>query len=129
VLDRDFSERFSKELIEAFNSHDLDRIFDLYDDDFTMTSHYIKARMGIESGVLNGKEAVRPYWEKSLSMNPSLNFELVNIFVGVSSLAVFYKNIGRKLVCETFTFNNNNNNNNGKVTTGLLSPAPVRIAI
>ena len=113
MLDREFAERFSKEWIEAFNSHDLDRIFDLYDDDFTMTSPYIKARMGIESGVLNGKEAVRPYWEKSLSMNPPLNFELVDVFVGVSSLVVFYKNIGRKLVCETFTFNNN-----GKVTTG-----------
>ena len=48
MLDKEFAENFAREWIEAFNSHDLGRIFSLYDDEFTMTSPYIRERMDTE---------------------------------------------------------------------------------
>lgn len=119
MLDRQFAEKFSKKWIEAFNSHDLDRIIELYDDDFTMESPYIRARMGVESGVLKGKAAVRSYWQKSLALDPPLKFQLIDVFLGVSSVVLLYENIGRKLVCETFTFDHL-----GKVTSGCSQHGP-----
>jgi len=113
VIERKFADDFSKNWIEAFNSHDMDRIFDLYDDNFTMESPYIIERMGVTSGVLIGKDSVRPYWEKSLSSDPPLKFKLLDVLLGVSSVIILYENLGRKLVCETFTFNNA-----GKVISG-----------
>jgi len=56
MIDRKSAIEFSEKWIAAFNSHDLERIFDLYTDDFTMASPYIKERMGIESGIFSGKK-------------------------------------------------------------------------
>jgi ketosteroid isomerase-like protein len=106
MIDKDWAAEFAKTWIDAFNSNDLECIFELYEDDFTMTSPFIAERMGVESGVLVGKENIRPYWEKSLAIHPPLIFSLIDVFVGVSSIVVYYENIGRILVCETFTFSN-----------------------
>ena len=84
-----------------------------------MQSPYIRERMGVDSGVLCGKEQVRPYWEKSLALLPPLQFELVEVFVGVDSVVVYYRNVGRKLVCETFTFSAA-----GKVSSGCSQHGP-----
>jgi hypothetical protein len=113
MIDKDWAAEFAKTWIAAFNSHDLDSIFDLYEDNFMMTSPFIAERMGIESGALVGKGNVRPYWEKSLAIHPPLVFSLIDVFVGVSSIVVYYENVDRKMVCETFTFGNS-----GKISSG-----------
>lgn len=112
MIDHDWAMQFAQEWIAAFNSHDIERVFALCADDITVTSPYIRQRMDVESGVLKGKERVRPYWEKSLSLEPPLLFVLKDVFVGVSTVGVYYESISRKMVCETFTFDAN-----GKVTT------------
>lgn len=107
MINEAWAREFADKWIDAFNAGDLDKIFFLYEDDFKMTSPYIVERMGVKSGVLIGKESVRPYWEKSLSMHPPLKFKLIDVFVGVSSVVIYYENAGRKMVCETFTFSEN----------------------
>jgi hypothetical protein len=119
VVTKEFAEEFSVKWIDAFNSRDLDKIFDLYDDGFSMKSPYIQERMGITSGVLVGKEPVRPYWVKSLAIDPPIQFKLICAYVGVDSVIVHYENVGRKLVCETFTFNNE-----GKIISGCSQHGP-----
>lgn len=119
MVNNEFAEAFAKKWIDAFNSHDLERIFELYDDGFSMSSPYIQERMGVGSGVLVGKNAVRPYWEKSLAIYPPIQFKLINCYVGVNSIVIHYENIGIKLVCETFTFNNE-----GKIITGCSQHGP-----
>lgn len=113
MIDRAWALNFAQKWIDAFNSHDLARIFALYEDDFTMKSPYIISRMGVESGELRGKEAIRPYWSQSLGPNSTLHFELLDVFVGIDSVVVYYKSRGRNYVAETFTFSEN-----GKVATG-----------
>lgn len=120
MIDIHLAEAFAANWIAAFNSRDLEQIFDLYEDDFTMTSPYIRERMNIESGVLVGKEAVRPYWETSLALEPPLEFVLHGVFAGVSTVVVLYENVGRKMVCETFTFSAS-----GKIASGCSQHGPL----
>ena len=105
MIDRNWARTFAEKWIASFNSHDLERILILYDDAFEMTSPYIIERMGIPSGKLKGKQAVRPYWQQSLNLEPPLKFILLDVFTGVDTVIIYYQNIGRKQVCETFEFN------------------------
>lgn len=93
-MDRAFAEAFAQEWIDAWNSHDLERIFSHYTDDFEMSSPYIVERMNEPSGTLRGKTAIRPYWERGLAAVPPLHFELEQILVGVASITLCYRRTG-----------------------------------
>ena len=112
-LTTDWAHAFAREWIESWNSHDLDRILSHYADDFEMRSPLIRERMIDASGVLRGKDRVRVYWAKGLQAVPPLKFELRDVYVGASSLAIAYRSVGRALVTEVVIFNNV-----GKVVSG-----------
>jgi len=113
MIERVWAIEFASLWIDAFNSHDLNRIFELYEDDFEMKSIYIIDKMNVESGVLNGKREVQPYWEKALEPGSTLEFKLIDVFIGVDSVVLYYESIGRNMVCETFTFSGR-----GKIKSG-----------
>ncbi|MFN4352761.1 MAG: nuclear transport factor 2 family protein [Hylemonella sp.] len=71
MITREFAESFSKEWIESWNSHDLDRILSHYSEDFTLSSPYIAQIAGVSSGSLTGKEAV---WAAAGSVDTHLSF-------------------------------------------------------
>ncbi|WP_339725605.1 nuclear transport factor 2 family protein [uncultured Paraglaciecola sp.] len=116
MINQQWAVNFASDWISAFNSGDIDKVFALYDDNFSMTSPYIVQRMGVKSGTLVGKENVRPYWQKALSSEPPLEFKLLNVFCSVTSVSVFYESIARTMVIETFEFNPQ-----GKVIAGCSS--------
>jgi ketosteroid isomerase-like protein len=93
VIDRDWAEAFAKEWVNTWNTHDLERIFSHYADDFEMTSPLIVPRMGVPSGRLKGKDAIRPYWHQGLVSSPPIRFELLKVMVGVDSLAILYRSV------------------------------------
>jgi len=94
---------FARDWIEAWNSHDLDRVLAHYDEDFEMRSPFIAAFAGESSGRLRGKPQIRRYWEIALKRVPNLRFELLEVFSGVHSLVIRYR--GHKgLVAEMFSF-------------------------
>jgi hypothetical protein len=105
IIDRAWAERFATEWIAAWNSHDLERIFAHYVDDFEMCSPLIVEMMGVPSGVLHGKAAVRPYWAKGLDAQPPILFELLAVYAGADRIAIHYRSVGRRLVVEVLTFN------------------------
>jgi len=110
----DFAREFAREWVEAWNSHDLERILAHYADDFEMRSPLIRERKINDNGVLHGKDAVRAYWAKALETAvPPIKFELRDVYVGASSLAIAYRNVGRALVTEVVIFNDE-----GKVISG-----------
>lgn len=104
-MNKEFTQKFTHNWVEAWNSHDLDKIISHYADDFEMTSPVISKIMNIESGKLKGKHAVRAYWEKALSINPNLHFEVINSFSGTNSIVIHYKG-HRGLSAEVFFFDN-----------------------
>jgi ketosteroid isomerase-like protein len=66
---------FAKEWVDAWNSHDLDRIMAHYAEDFAMTSPYIAALMQEPSGTITGKANVRAYWNRALKKAEMLFFD------------------------------------------------------
>lgn len=105
MLERSWAISFAAEWLAAWNSHDLDKILEHYADDFTMCSPLIVERMGVASGVLQGKAAIRPYWQIGLASQPPLCFELIDVYLGVDGITLHYKSLGRRFVTETLTFN------------------------
>ncbi len=104
-MNSEFAKIFSREWVEAWNEHNLDNIMLHYADNFEMSSPVIKKIMNIESGIIKGKNEVRTYWEKALSLTPELHFEIIKLFSGANSIVIHYKG-HRGLSAETFFFNN-----------------------
>jgi hypothetical protein len=87
------------EWIDAWNSHDLDRVLSHYTDDFEMASPKIVDIAKEPSGVLRGKPAVRAYWEKAMQLVPGLRFEKLAVYTAPRSIAIRYRNqLGKEAV-------------------------------
>jgi hypothetical protein len=103
MLDKTFADRFATEWINAWNSHDLDRVLTHYAEDFEMSSPYIAQVAGEPSGKLKGKKAIGAYWTSALKLIPDLRFELISTLVGVNSITLYYKG-HRGMSAEVFIF-------------------------
>ena len=103
MISRDFADHFARDWIEAWNSHDLDRILAHYTEDFVMSSPYIAQVVGEPSGTLHGKPAIRAYWAAALSRSPQLHFEPIRTLVGADSVTIHYRGV-RGLAAEVFFF-------------------------
>jgi hypothetical protein len=103
-MDAKFANKFAADWISAWNEADLSEVLIHYTDDFEMSSPYIQSVFGEPSGTLVGKERVRAYWQMMLSKYGAPRFELVDVFTGAGSIAIEYRNRGRKAV-EIFFFN------------------------
>jgi ketosteroid isomerase-like protein len=90
-LDAAFAASFSRDWLEAWNTHDLERVLSHYTDDAEMSSHFIILRGVDPSGKVVGKKALAEYWAPALGPQSSLRFELLNVLLGVSSIAILYK--------------------------------------
>lgn len=104
MLDESWARAFAQEWIDAWNAHDMQRILCHYSDDFEMSSPLIVERLGRPQGILKGKEALRAYWQPSLTADPPLEFELMDVLVGIDSVTLYYNNVGRRIVAETLIF-------------------------
>jgi len=104
-LDPAFCAALGKQWIDAWNSHDLERILALYSDDSEMTSDKIPL-LGLDpTGTLRGKDRLRQYWSKGLGLLPNLHFTLIDIYVSPDSLVVFYENERGAKICEYLRLN------------------------
>ena len=90
------------------------RILSHYTDDFEMSSPLIVERLGHSEGAIRGKGAVREYWLPSLSLEPPLQFELMDVLVGVAQVTLYYRSVGRRVVAETLFIDGS-----GKATRGI----------
>lgn len=107
MIDQSFAEHFAADWIDSWNSHNLERILEHYDDDFEMSSPYIPKIAGEPSGTLRGKAAIAAYWDKALQLIPDLHFELITTLVGVDSVTIYYKGAQERVVAEVFHFGSN----------------------
>ena len=97
--------KFSQEWIEAWNSHDLDRVLAHFSEDFSITTPMIKVALGVDTGTISGKDNVRKYWAAALVKIPDLKFELIEITSSVNSIALYYKSVMGKKAIEVMYFN------------------------
>jgi hypothetical protein len=101
---KDFFETFAAEWIAAWNSHDMDRILSLYEDDFEFSSPFLAGFIPESGGRLKGKAAVGGYWSKALAARPELRFEPVTVFKGLNSVVIHYQGLSGRLCAEFFVF-------------------------
>ena len=87
---------FATEWVEAWNSHDLNRVLSHYDEDVVLTSPRIRLILGKEDGTISGKAALRDYMGLALKRVPDLRFTLDRVFSGVNAVVLeFHTNDGR----------------------------------
>jgi hypothetical protein len=104
MITREFAEAFAKEWIEAWNSHNLDRIMSHYSEGLEFSSPFIITVAGEPSGRLKGRAAVRAYWSKAFARQPDLHFRLVTVFSGVASAVIYYQRHDGSYAAEHFEF-------------------------
>ena len=88
----DFARRFALEWVEAWNSHGLDRILDHYHDEVVLISPVALKLLNNGSGMVEGKTALRNYFQFGLKAYPDLRFELIDVLWGVETIVLFYSN-------------------------------------
>jgi ketosteroid isomerase-like protein len=103
-MDRDWAEGFAAGWLEAWNQHDLEQILSHFASDIVFTSPMATALLQDSDGIIRGKTALREYWSEGLRLIPDLHFELVDLYVGVNTLVIHYRNQRGDLVNEVLTF-------------------------
>ena len=91
MITREFADRFAQEWIDAWNSHNLERVLSHYADDFEMSSPYIAQIAGEPSGMLKGNPSVAAYWTQAFERMPTLHFEVHSTLLGADSLVIYYR--------------------------------------
>ena len=76
--------------IEAWNTHDLERIMSHYADEVEFTAQTVIARWGKADGKLKGKEELRLHFGKGLALAPDIHFTVEEILWAPNGYAVLY---------------------------------------
>ena len=76
--------------VAAWNSHDLDAIMTHYEDAVELTSPTAVQLLG--TGKVVGKANLRAYFQRGLQAYPNLQFDLEDVFWGVSSVVLSFTN-------------------------------------
>lgn len=92
ALTKDQAQAFAADWIAAWNSHDLDRILSHHDDDVVLISPIAARLLGDPAGKVQGKAALRSYFQTGLEVYPDLKFELIEVMWGIESLVLHYIN-------------------------------------
>jgi hypothetical protein len=92
MLDEEKARSFAREWIDAWNSHDLDRIMDHYAEDVVLISPVAAKLLNDPTGTVKGKSALRAYFQKGLEFYPQLRFDLIEVMWGISSVVLHYAN-------------------------------------
>ena len=95
---------FAAEWIAAWNARDVEAVLAHYADDVVFTSPTAARFVPSSGGTIRGKEALRQYWTTALEANPDLRFELVDVYVGVSTVALHYRNQTGAPIVEVLSF-------------------------
>ena len=105
MLTKEFAERFAREWIEAWNSHDLERVLRHYSPDVELKSPFVARTLGGDRHAIRGLAELRQYFGRAMEVYPELRFVPRQVFAGVKSLVVEYESVGGRLSAELLEFN------------------------
>lgn len=91
-LDPRTARGFAQEWLAAWNDHDVERVLRHFADDVVFTSPLAAQLVPGSAGVVQGKAALRDYWQEGLRRGPDLRFELLAVAVGVQTVVLTYRN-------------------------------------
>ena len=64
---------------EAFNAKNLENLLALYDEDATHYSPKLKVKQPETNGLIEGKEAMRAWWQDAFTNLPSLHYKVTSL--------------------------------------------------
>lgn len=64
---------------DAFNTHNLEQLLSLYDDDAQHFSPKLKILKPETNGLVIGKQAMREWWQDAFHRLPSLNYKVTSL--------------------------------------------------
>jgi hypothetical protein len=99
-MDTASAQEFARQWVAAWNAHDLDAVLSHFTDDAEFSSPVAAQLLPETEGVLRGKPAIREYWALGLEKIPDLHFEVVQVYTGVSTIVINYRNHTGALVNE-----------------------------
>ena len=121
-------EAFAREWCEAWNAHDVERVLQHFNDDAVFTSPAASRIVPETDGRVNGKANLRQYWSKALSLIPDLHFEVVQLFAGIETLVIRYRNQKGVEVNEVLIFEDGLvRSGHGTYPIGLENPVGARL--
>jgi ketosteroid isomerase-like protein len=90
-LQGEFTREFAREWVEAWNSHDVERILEHYDDEVVLVSP-VALNLLKNDGSVRGKDALRAYFRRGLDAYPDLRFDLIEVLWGLETVVLVYSN-------------------------------------
>jgi hypothetical protein len=99
-VEQSWAQSLADQWVRAWNTHDIEAVLSHFAEDVIFTSPVAARVVPDSGGVVCGKEALRAYWSLALTKVPDLRFEVVSVFVGVSTLVIAYRNQRGDLVSE-----------------------------
>jgi ketosteroid isomerase-like protein len=97
------AQAFARQWVKDWNAHDVDSLLKHFTDDVVFTSP-VAVRIFGGDGVIRGKEALRNYWSEGVRLNQGLHFEVLALYVGISTLVINYRNQAGGVASEVLTF-------------------------
>lgn len=112
-MDGKSAHRFVASWLRAWNAHDIDGVVAHFAEDAIFTSPVAAQLLPETGGVLRGTDEIRRYWTIGLERIPDLHFEIENVYAGLSTIVINYRNHTGALVAEVLRFDGS-----GRVTRG-----------
>src|ERR1700743_785793 len=103
-LTQQFAREFAHEWVEAWNSHDLERVLGHYSAKVELTSPFVRRILGGETDTVRGLEPLRDYFRRALAMYPDLLFSPKQVYCGVRTIVVPYESVGGRPSAELMEF-------------------------
>jgi hypothetical protein len=107
MLSETEARQFAHSWVQSWNSHDLGAILSHYAPDAVLTSPTAAKLLNDPSGIVAGKQALRSYFACGLEAYPNLNFELLDVLWGISSVVLYYVNQKATKTAEFMEFDSN----------------------
>lgn len=98
------SAAFAESWVAAWNAHNIDAVLSHFADDAVFSSPIAAQLLPETGGFLNGKAAIRAYWTLGLEKIRDLHFEVLDVYTGMDTLVINYRNQIGSRVCEVLAF-------------------------
>ena len=96
---------FSQQWVAAWNAHDVEAVLEHFHDDVIFSSPVAAKLLPETHGVVRGKPALRHYWTVALAHVPDLRFTVEDVYQGIDTVVIAYRNQDDGLVSEVLRFN------------------------
>jgi ketosteroid isomerase-like protein len=73
------NETIAKQWFDAFNEHDLEKLLALYHDEAVHYSPKLKVRQPETNGLVQGKPALRAWWQDAFDRLPTLSYQYTTL--------------------------------------------------